>query len=583
MPRERLCKRPLGVSLLIVAFQALLGLTYVQAADPLLLTVARDATCSFDEKWWNPKGGPRDIAGVQNCYLCHARKPGDDSLPPGIVSPGGTDDGWVLLNEVRTWGEKDKHYQAYAVLLNDRSQKMARSLGVVDKDGKSVIHRDKRCLACHSSWPVDRLTTDPHGMISEAMTADPRINLGVSCEGCHGPSLSTKDSKGWNDIHRNKSQWRFLSPQDKFNTYGYWNVRSPVTRARICLSCHLGNVEQGKLLTHEMYAAGHPPLPPFEISTFIDQEPQHWRDFGAKTAATRDEYLKETKTTYDANNLHRSRATLVGALMGMSETLKLSADLVDPRVKAPVSKSAWPELANFSCFACHHDLAAPGWRQPRVALGFPGRPALQEWPDVLSIVALNGTANSVEEHRRQMQPVRQALRDQPFGEPARIQDSTRKAAEWYFNAAAALEKTELSPADGWRILHELCLTGSTETLDYDSARLLVWACHVIYDEVRTPPRSHPPGEIGGWYRNDKDLDDVDEILSGLKAAFALDLRDGRQTKQLVDGQQRPQTEVELKLTLPFIADYAPEKIREQFKKLDERIELRRKAALKQLR
>ena len=30
------------------------------------------------------------------------------------------------------------------------------------------------------------------------------------------------------------------------------------------------------MVTHEMYAAGHPPLPGFEIATFCSQMPPHW-------------------------------------------------------------------------------------------------------------------------------------------------------------------------------------------------------------------------------------------------------------------------------------------------------------------
>ena len=42
------------------------------------------------------------------------------------------------------------------------------------------------------------------------------------------------------------------------------------SRAKLCSACHVGNVEDGKLVTHEMYAAGHPPLPGIEIVAFCD-------------------------------------------------------------------------------------------------------------------------------------------------------------------------------------------------------------------------------------------------------------------------------------------------------------------------
>jgi hypothetical protein len=32
-----------------------------------------------------------------------------------------------------------------------------------------------------------------------------------------------------------------------------------------CTSCHVGREADGRFVTHEMYAAGHPPLPPLEI------------------------------------------------------------------------------------------------------------------------------------------------------------------------------------------------------------------------------------------------------------------------------------------------------------------------------
>ncbi len=30
-------------------------------------------------------------------------------------------------------------------------------------------------------------------------------------------------------------------------------------------------------MTHEMYAAGHPPLPSVELQTFCEEMPQHWQ------------------------------------------------------------------------------------------------------------------------------------------------------------------------------------------------------------------------------------------------------------------------------------------------------------------
>ena len=60
----------------------------------------------------------------------------------------------------------------------------------------------------------------------------------------------------------------------------------PVRRAETCASCHVGNHDEGKVVTHAMYAAGHPPLPGFETATFGDLEPRHWQYLSEKTPAT---------------------------------------------------------------------------------------------------------------------------------------------------------------------------------------------------------------------------------------------------------------------------------------------------------
>ena len=54
----------------------------------------------------------------------------------------------------------------------------------------------------------------------------------------------------------------------------------PATRPRAagrCATCHVGSPADGKFVTHEMYAAGHPPLPPLEVMTFSRDQPMHYK------------------------------------------------------------------------------------------------------------------------------------------------------------------------------------------------------------------------------------------------------------------------------------------------------------------
>src|SRR5262249_31933344 len=99
---------------------------------------------------------------------------------------------------------------------------------------------------------------------------------GVSCDGCHGPAQFwlaehfAVDEKG-------ERAWRTLSPADK-EARGMLDVRNPVKRAEMCMSCPVGSAAEGKIVTHSMYAAGHPPLPGFEVDGFSKNLPPHWRD-----------------------------------------------------------------------------------------------------------------------------------------------------------------------------------------------------------------------------------------------------------------------------------------------------------------
>ena len=58
---------------------------------------------------------------------------------------------------------------------------------------------------------------------------------------------------------------------------GLWDIRDPEVRAQRCASCHVGNAAEGKFVTHAMYAAGHPPLPPLEVMTFSRDQPMHYK------------------------------------------------------------------------------------------------------------------------------------------------------------------------------------------------------------------------------------------------------------------------------------------------------------------
>lgn len=542
-----------------------------------------------------PESGARRVDGIRSCTLCHGRTGASSEL--ALPDFQFEDDGFVLLNELVTWAKDDKHYQAYAVLHNDRSKEMARRLGIVedpkDPNSKSLIHLDARCLGCHSSVPLKQIPRrdGAPNLASVDTLADPRYNLGVSCEGCHGPSSKLEGDKaagGWAAAHWQDPKWRTMPAGEKYNDYGFWDVRSARSRAKICLSCHVGNVDEGKVVTHEMYAAGHPPLPSFELVGFVAQEPRHWRNLEDKAPKIRDAFLKARGEKMEADELRQTRALMVSALMSVSESMRLSADLIEVPEGASVSGSTWPELANFSCYACHHDLKRDGWRQSRPRTSVPGRPTLHEWPTAMAMIAA-GVMGEQDELKKQMDEVQTALNAAPFGENKQLLAATRKLADTADTMAVQLEAKVLREADGKEILKKIATYGSEDLYDYDTARQLVWAYERVYAELlkkadKSAPAAATEGEVDqakesentskalawkGWMVQEKPLTESQQILKSLESSLVLDLRTGSTTTTKFPGerQARPQTDVDLSKTLPVLGSYDPATVQGAFKRL----------------
>lgn len=533
------------------------------------------------DNWWLPKSGQRPIAGLTSCAGggCHSgvtanstnpEEQNTEGLTPIEIALLSSAGGWHLGNEMTTWIRQDKHAQAYAVLLNDRSKEMAKIMGLVDDQGNSVIHRDKRCLACHASYPLEQLPSDdamPH-LITKEFANQRKLDFdtGVNCEGCHGPSAS-----GWLGPHRDKEKWRFKDPHEKFDDYGYWDVRSPVTKTKICASCHVGNAGQGKVVTHEMYAAGHPPLPGFEIATFIYQEPQHWRDFGAKSEKAQKEFLEKTGEKYDPKAAHKTTKAMIGALVTLGESLRLSADLIDQQAAFPdagIPKPSWPELANFACFNCHHDLRASSWRQKRSTGLTPGRPNIHEWPLANVMVAVK-LAGKEDEFKAAYANVQESIDTTPFG-GAEFQENARVVAGWLDSLGREWATKPIARDSMPQVLMTICEVATDENMDYDSTRQLVWLFSAVYNEWKNPiEEGQLPAGFDGWYPNEEKRDDIETVLAQMSEHLLLDLKAGRKADQQdINGIKRDTIEVDATVVLPKIADFDPQTaVRESFMKL----------------
>jgi hypothetical protein len=232
----------------------------------------------------------------------------------------------VKQNEYFIWLKQDRHTQAYNVLLNEKSVRIARNLNLKEKAWES-----SRCLDCHA-------VNAPKSMQAQPLD----LTEGVACEACHGPAggwLAQHTASGWTHEASVKA--------------GMKDLRDPVNRAQNCLACHLGS-EQATV-NHELIAAGHPDLI-FELDNYTAVMPPHWTPKTSKATQAGREEMQDAK------------AWAIGQAVAFREGMR--------QIARHARSDNWPEFAEMNCYACHHSLADSEWRQIR---GYKYKAGLPHW------------------------------------------------------------------------------------------------------------------------------------------------------------------------------------------------------------
>lgn len=263
-----------------------------------------------------PQSSPNDVGKFSGPGSCAASNCHGGTQPKAIVR--------IPQDEYSIWAGQDKHSRAYTVLSNQVSVRMGEILGLGQPPNKAP-----KCLACHALnvRPEQRAETFQN------------IEDGVSCESCHGPAVA------WLGPHTLKNQ-----THEENIRLGMYDTRDLVKRSERCLSCHVGTPE--KEVDHTMIAAGHPDLT-FQLESFSAEMPRHW-----KPAPSASAWLSVQELA-------------VGQAVQLRQALN--------RLNRRASSAAWPEFAEYECFACHHSLTKPeaSWRQ---AAGYHGRnPGAPVW------------------------------------------------------------------------------------------------------------------------------------------------------------------------------------------------------------
>jgi hypothetical protein len=385
-------------------------------------------------------------------------------------------------NEVTIWKQSDKHSVAFTVIdtrdpKNEkatRARQMQRILAKGDPSYK--VYEDPRCLACHA-LVVDK---------SVKQHASFKLSEGVNCVVCHGAYAE------WVNEHTTQSlsheEFRKLSRSDKQKKKGMIDLWDAQNRARLCSSCHIGSQSEGKFVTHEMYAAGHPPLPSFEPAAFSNEMPRHWQYASEK----KDVVLKIQ--SLDKAEFEQTKLVLVGAAVSLAESMKLLAE----QARKAIAEKDVLDLSNFDCYSCHHDLKAPSWRQKRGYPGKPGRLPMKPWPTELVQLAIQflddgggSTARKLQgELNSALAELNRAFSARQYGDTKAIEKSATKLAAWANDLAKRLDSKRYTRQDAARLatlipkvfLSRNDASKKSQLLDFDSARQIAWAFRVIYDE-----------------------------------------------------------------------------------------------------
>jgi hypothetical protein len=258
----------------------------------------------------------------------------------------GTFDATTWEGSGTCWAARDPHTRAYS-LLTDKPMRDVRATAaqIMERMHSPVpATEDARCLACHSNPALaTHSSKDPHVV---ALRQE-----GVGCESCHG------NGSGWLRPH---TTWK-ADTKAEYVAVGMTPLFDVGDRAATCLGCHVGapaDPERGlavRDMNHDMIAAGHPRLN-FDFAEFHRELPKHWQE-KERTASG----PKPRGPEFDA------RLWLVGRVAQAEAACKLLASRAE-RAKAGDARTPWPELAEFNCAACHHDLFE-SWRSEEPARG----------------------------------------------------------------------------------------------------------------------------------------------------------------------------------------------------------------------
>jgi hypothetical protein len=215
--------------------------------------------------------------------------------------------------------------------------------------------------------------------------------------------------------------------------------------------------------------------------------PRHWQLLSEKEPAA------QKALEYDPAELEQTRLAIEGGVAVFREAVRLLGSQADASAGQAEASNRLLDLAQFDCYACHHELRVPGWRAARGYVGKPGRPQMRPWSSALLRLGIRQAAGDDEaKYQKLTQELQGHLRAlyaacelQPFGDAKEIAPAARRLVEWSDELLKQMAQTKYDPPAAQRALRELTL--GRAIVDYDTARQVAWALQVIYRELQPKP------------------------------------------------------------------------------------------------
>ena len=375
----------------------------------------------------------------------------------------------------------------------------------IDKDSESFR---AQCLTCHAGLRSDQssMTTPGRTYAQFQSEGEPIARESIGCEACHG------QGKDYLVDHMDPS-WLRIEPNEKIGK-GFYDLENSALAARVCLSCHFGNPEESKWVTHEMYAAGHPPLPPLDLGKFLDETSnKHWMTLDEKLkkfeTLESDRQLEEDRINYLRIHLSASKSG-ISDYSALKQTIQthfrktqqsrigqLSAnlnyhDLLDQQAPAALN---WGDYALYDCAGCHQTLYKKIQGNVGSPRRVPGRPQGPLWAKPM----LSSHGESQFKQLETLQElIDEALNAKPFGDRGKIQSAIEGSASDRAKAKSqliALASEPLDPigADQW--LRGFLQQRQGMLGNRSVANQTYWTLEMYFDDLKKVSEAIHPQEV----------------------------------------------------------------------------------------